>query len=201
MGRVGDDKFNYDLLSSNCEHFATYCCIGEEVSIQVSKYQLGRRVVRKEGFKALGDEEVRAKIAHDMGILCRHCYDDLRRELELDKDKDIMHVKEGDIVSYSYYGMEHDAVVLEVTKRGTDTVECIIAHYAFTSFYSWKKEIIEEKKTFYKKYAFVKMYKALSHSINSRSDVVRKARLRIGERQYSYFNNDSHSFARWCKFS
>ncbi|VDI46872.1 Hypothetical predicted protein [Mytilus galloprovincialis] len=105
------------------------------------------------------------------------------RQIPIEKDNSLRtmeacstnDVKKGDIVSYSYYMLWHDAVVMEVISDNT----LILAHYGIASLFHFKK-IIKETVRFEENKSFG-VYNYDGWNVYSPDEVVKRAESRIGE--------------------
>lgn len=193
--------FDYHLLGNNCEHFATYCATGQRFSIQASKVRVSLNILAQKGLSGLGDERERNKTLHEYQLICANCH----RINENLLDVDVLQIKvesdieEGDIIRFSYWGLMHDAVVLQKHGSSKNDVVLTIAHYAFCGFYT-HRTIREEKKAFPLNGNCYKVnFKPPRFNVYHPKLVVNRARSRIGEQFFVFFSNDSSHFARWCK--
>lgn len=196
-----DDKFKYNLLSNNCEHFATSCVTGKTISVQVNKFHLTRKLLFKLEEGILSNEKNRNEQLHDHGLLCRNCFEKNVHLLdvntvEVEKADDI---EKGDIIRYKYYGLWHEAVVLEKLDTTERSVALSIAHYAFCGVRSHRTIIAEDKKFMFSGNWSKLDYAAPKYDTYPPDIVVDRARERIKEQFFAFFSNDSSHFVRWCK--
>lgn len=192
--------YKYNLITNNCEHFATYCATGQHFSLQVAMAKFVPRLFFSIGISGIVDEKQRNEELFKNKIICEPCYKMNRNLLSvrcvpIRSDGDIM---KGDIIRYLYVGLWHDAVILRKIKTNTRWTKCSIAHYTFCGLSS--KTIKEEKLTIKFRGKFYKLdYVSPRYDIYAPGDVVKRAKRRIGEQLFMYFSNTSSHFARWCK--
>lgn len=194
-------NYKYDLFDNNCEHFATYCVTGQNVSVQVSKFRLTWTLFWSSGFVGISDELKRNEKEYENDIICKDCYEMNKKLLGVGVKPIVSEgdVQKGDIIRYSYWNLWHDAVVLEVSKKTKKAVVCSIAHYAFCGIFS-HRTIIEERKEIQLNGQCSKLdYDLPQYDVYEPEEVVRRARKRLGEQLFVFFSNDSSHFARWCK--
>lgn len=180
-----NEVYEYNLATSNCEHFATWCVTNRYFSFQVLQFNTSF------GFLHALD----LKDMHTNRELCDSCYGGLLQTVLPVPWKHVRpnDVKKGDIVSYSYYMLWHDAVVMEVISDNT----LILAHYGIASLFHFKK-IIKETVRFEENKSF-DVYNYDGWNVYSPDEVVKRAESRIGEEKWSFTSNRSSHFAKWCK--
>ncbi|KAK3096626.1 hypothetical protein FSP39_001871 [Pinctada imbricata] len=197
-------KFQYDLFGNNCEHFATFCVTGRKLSMQVLKINMTAWMYYYMGFRGLGDERERNRYLHEYELICNPCFQ--RNVLLLSAEKRPLRerheVERGDVISFLYHGLDHDAIVLQVHEEEVgngSTVTLTFVHYAFCGYFRYRT-IQEERKTFSLDGSVsVIMYNGPQFDVYSPAETVERAGMRIGEQQFFFFSNDSSHFARWCK--
>lgn len=193
--------YRYNLFNNNCEHFATYCATGRNISVQATKFRLGWQLFWESGFIGLSDELARNNTEFDINLICRDCYLMNRNLLgvslkPIQSENDI---KIGDIIRFSYWNLWHEAVVLQkqqTTRRG---VVCSIAHYAFCGPFSHRTIKTESKEIRFDGQSKTLDYDAPQYNVYPPEEVVQRANSRMGEQLFAFFSNDSSHFARWCK--
>lgn len=193
--------YRYNLFNNNCEHFATYCATGRNISVQATKLRLGWQLFWESGFIGLSDELARNSTEFDINLICRDCYLMNRNLLgvslkPIQSENDI---KKGDIIRFSYWNLWHEAVVLEKQQRTRRGVVCSIAHYAFCGPFSHRTIKTESKEIRFDGQSKTLDYDAPQYNVYSSDEVVQRARSRMGEQLFAFFSNDSSHFARWCK--
>ncbi|CAG2234656.1 unnamed protein product [Mytilus edulis] len=129
----GKGEFKYNLLKNNCEHFATWCVTGRKRSLQERKFSMVFWMFLRSGFQGISDENERNEKEYEHGMLCVFCYERNKRLLDVEKRQIFQKsdVKIGDIITYSYYNLWHNAVVLDVNGMEDNYTTCDIAHYAY----------------------------------------------------------------------
>ena len=194
-------KYKYHLFGNNCEHFATFCATGKEISVQVTKLKLTCKLFWRSGFAGISDELVRNAVMYENKIICEDCFQMNKKLLGVEV-KPIVYeedVEKGDIIRYSYWNLWHEAVVMEKMSITNSSVECKIAHYAFI-LSRLHRSIKEERLVIKLKGQYRKLnYTSPSYDVYEPDEVVERARGRIGEESYVFFSNDSSHFARWSK--
>lgn len=198
-----ENEYKYHLFNNNCEHFATYCATGQNISVQVTKFKLAWKLFRQRGFIGLSDELARNSIEYDIKLICKDCYL-MNQNLLGVSVKPILSendIEVGDIIRYSYWNLWHEAVVLEKTKSTQRSVVCLIAHYAFCGPFSHRKIKSESKEIRLDGQCKTLDYAPPQYNVYSPEDVVKRARDRINEESFAFFSNDSSHFARWCKLT
>lgn len=196
-----NSSYDYDLLGNNCEHFATYCATGHRFSLQVSKFRMALHILVHKGLRGLGDEKERNKALYKYQLVCANCHSMNKCLLDVDviQIKLESDIEEGDIIRFSYWGLMHDAVVLQKHGSSKNDVVLTIAHYAFCGFYT-HRTIVEDKIPFRLNGNCYKVnFKPPRFNVYHPKLVVARARSRIGEQFFVFFSNDSSHFARWCK--
>lgn len=190
--------YKYNLLTNNCEHFATYCATGHQFSLQVKKVDLVTQLFLT---GRIGNEKQRNESLFRNKIICEPCYIMNLNLLDvthvaITNDEDI---KIGDIIQYSYWRLLHNAVVLKKIRTNTMESVCSIAHYAYCGPFH-DKTIKEETLGIRFDGGYFKLdYAPPRYDVYAPEDVVRRAESMIGEQRFTYFSNDSCHFARWCK--
>ncbi|XP_063399716.1 uncharacterized protein LOC134684360 [Mytilus trossulus] len=180
-----NETYEYNLATSNCEHFATWCVTNRYFSFQVLQFN--------SNFGCLHAPDL--KDMHTKRELCDSCYGGLLQTVLSVPWKHVRPngVKKGDIVSYSYYMLWHDAVVMEVKSDNT----LVLAHYGIASLFHFKKIIKETVKFGGNDSLTVYIYDGWN--VYSPDEVVKRAESRIGEEKWSFTSNRSSQFAKWCK--
>ncbi|VDI50490.1 Hypothetical predicted protein [Mytilus galloprovincialis] len=198
--KKSEPDFKYDALNYNCEHFATWCVTGESLSLQVRKIRLVRFLFANQGFQGIRDETLRNKIEYENEMLCKPCFERNKKLLSVAKQpiKSKRDVAIGDIITYTYYGCLHSAVVLEIEAHDK-SLQCKIAHYAFRVLHRHRKIREESLRIPLDGSVKVTEYSKNGYSVYDPKEVVDRARSRLGETRYVYFSNDSSHYARWCK--
>lgn len=193
--------FQYSLLKDNCEHFATYCVTGEKFSGQVIKVKATISLFLKNRFDGISNEGLRNKELFEKGLLCTDCYETSRTQLDVDvvEIRSENDIQTGDIIQYKYWGLWHDAIVLNKIEATERSVILSIAHYAFCGLASYRT-IREEVVKFQLNGSCRKLdYISSKFPVYTPEKVVQRAVERLGEQLFIFFSNDSSHFARWCK--
>ena len=198
---TAEAKFEYHLFKSNCEHFATWCVTGQRGSVQVGKLILTMKLLWSVGLRGIGDEQIRNYEAYNSGMLCESCFERNKMFSEVPK-RPITSPEDvgvGDIITFSYYRLDHDAIVMNIKETNSSHLEVVIAHYAFCGLF-WHRTIKQEPLTIPLDGTMTAVdYSDTEYSIRSPEDVVERAQRRLGEQLFTFFANDSSHFARWCK--
>lgn len=194
-------SFRYNLFSNNCEHFATYCATGHKLSLQVLKFQLSVKLVRRYGSSTLGIEKARYGLLHDSKFICDSCYQmyEFLLSVETIPIKSAQDINSGDIIRFSYCTLLHDAVVINKEKYTEKVVILTIAHYAFCGLKEHRTIVIEIKELNLDGTSFKVDYKSPKFKICHSQTVVNRARARVGEKFHNFWTFNSSHFARWCK--
>ncbi|VDI32429.1 Hypothetical predicted protein, partial [Mytilus galloprovincialis] len=196
----GKGKFKYNLFKNNCEHFATWCVTGGKRSLQERKFSMVFWMFLRSGFQGISDENERNEKEYENGMLCFSCYERNKTVLDVEKRHIFKKtdVKIGDIITYSYYNLWHNAVVLDVNGMEDNYTTCDIAHYAYCGPFK-HHTIVKEKLLI----PFDGSIKVIIYPSNfntyTAQEVVERAEERLNEQEFAYFSNDSSQFARWCK--
>lgn len=177
------DNFKYNLLSNNCEHFATSCVTGKTISVQVNKFYLTIKLIFKREEGILSDEKKRNEQLHDHGLLCRDCFkkNDYLLDANTKKVEKADDIEKGDIIRYKYYCLWHDAVVLEKLDTTETSVALSIAHYAFYGVRSHHTIIAQDRKFLFSENWSKLDYAAPKYDTYPPDIVVARARKRINE--------------------
>ncbi|XP_063422649.1 uncharacterized protein LOC134707081 [Mytilus trossulus] len=196
----GKGQFKYNLFKNNCEHFATWCVTGGKRSLQERKFSMVFWMFLSSGFQGISDENERNEKEFEKEMLCLSCYETNKRVLDVEKRQILQKtdVKIGDIITYSYYNLWHNAVVLDVNGMKDNYTTCDIAHYAYCGPFK-HHTIVKEKLLI----PFDGSIKVIIYPSNFNTytahEVVERAKTRLNEQEFAYFSNDSSQFARWCK--
>ena len=195
----GDGKFIYNIFRNNCEHFATWCVTGRKLSLQERKFTMIFWMFLSSGFRGVSDENMRNEKEYEYKMLCEACYRRNKDVLGVNK-KEILDggdVKKGDIITFSYWNLWHDAIVLDIVGRNVSHLKCKIAHYAFCYFShrTIKEEMLSVP---FDGSVTVTQYPD-KYSVYPADEVVKRARSRLGEQEFAFFSNDSSQYSRWCK--
>ncbi|KAK3096786.1 hypothetical protein FSP39_003263 [Pinctada imbricata] len=189
---------------NSCEYFATHCVTNKIFSVQGRKWNMNLKIFFFHGLDGLSDEKLRNQVAHERELICKPCFE-RNNELFGVKKKAIRKeydVHEGDIITFSYWKIHHDAIVMKVHENQTRNmkgVDLTFAHYAFCGPFI-SRTIIEERKTFpLDGSVIVNLYKSPQFNVYSPTETTARAKMRIGEQNFALFLNDSCNFARWCK--
>ena len=193
-------KFKYSLLKNNCEHFATWCVTDEEISVQASKFGMTMKMFWSIG-QRLGSESARNEEAFKRGMLCEPCYKYNKTIVGVPKRAIFKKedVTTGDSITYKYYKLEHDAVVMEINESNTEKMVVTVAHYAFCGPFTSRK--IKTERINIRFDGSVKVTDYSQHNTYPPEEVVKRAERRLGEQLFAFFSNDSCHFARWCKLN
>lgn len=181
-----------ERLASNAngnKEFATWCVTNRCFSVPVLETRINYQFRYPLFLQTMHDDKI---------SLCDSCYEGfLQKCLPVGCiDRRPNAINKGDIVSYFYYWVWHDAVVMEVKANN----KLVLAHCGMESvFYPMRimKETVkfEDSKT-------LKVYVYDEWKVYSPEEVVERAQSMIGEkRSYFAFNMISKSaeFAKWCK--
>lgn len=197
----GKGQFKYNLFKNNCEHFATWCVTGRKLSLQERKFTMVLWMFLRSGFHGISDENERNEKEYEHGMLCSSCYERNKSVLDVEKRQILQKtdVNIGDIITYSYYNLWHNAVILDVNGKEDNYTTCNIAHYAYCG--PFKHHTIVKEKLLIPFDGSVKViiYPATNFNTYTPQEVVKRAEERLNEQEFAYFSNDSSQFARWCK--
>ena len=194
-------NFDYHLFENNCEHFATWCVTGEQFSVQIGKIRMAMKLFFSKGWKGISNEGERNNKAFKRGLLCKPCYDRNKKLFDVKKRqiRSKEDVKIGDIITFTYWLLDHDAVVMNIESGPRNKIVLQIAHYAFCGPFA-HRTIKKETMTFTLDGSVkVSNYCEPEYRIFSADEVVKRANERVGEQLFVAFSNDSSHFARWCK--
>ena len=200
-GTNAEYEFKYHPFENNCEHFATWCATGERFSVQVRKFRMIMKMFLSRGLKGISNESERNNKAYERGLLCKQCFERNNKLFGVKKhgirrEED---VNIGDIITFTYWGLNHDAVVMDVKSITKRRIELTIAHYAFCGPFSHRTIKKEPKRFPLDGSIKVSEYSEPDYSVYSAEEVVTRANRRIDEQLFAFFANDSSHFARWCK--
>ena len=118
------------------------------------------------------------------------------------KVKSVQNIWIGDVISFRYVGLMHDAVVTRIfpDKRNDKKGKISVVHYTAANVFG-RRKIVEEdiaidlkRKTILGHVYDPKVYKCHPQEI-----VVERARQRIGETKFGVFSNRSCHFCHWAK--
>ena len=198
------EQFKYHLFENNCEHFATWCITGKKFSVQVRKIRMVKEMFMSGGLKIIRSETERNKAAFDRDLLCESCFKRNEKLFSVEK-RQIMRPEDvgvGDIITFRYYFLSHDAVVLDIDPEYTDhTINATIAHYAFLGPFTHRTIKREQLPIRLDGSVTVTDYSKPLYTVYPPEEVVSRAKSRIGEQMFAFFANDSSHFARWCKLT
>ena len=194
-------KFQYNLFENNCEHFATWCVTGQKLSVQVGKFRMTINMAWSIGLQGLGDETKRNDEAYCRDLLCKPCYERNKKLFAVPKQpvRSSKDVRVGDIITYSYYRLRHDAVVMEIKNSSQHRLEVLVAHYAFCGLFAHRTIKQEPLVIPFDGSVTVADYSGLEYNCYAPKEVVERAQSRLDEQMFAFFANDSCHFARWCK--
>ena len=196
-----DEHFRYHLKRNNCEHFATWCVLDTNVSIQVKKLIMVKKLAFLRGWRSLSIEWVRNKALHAYGLLCKSCFNRNQRLCTVPKRKIYSpgDVSVGDVITYVYKYLHHDAVVTEVKEIKPKEIIVKIYHYAFCGPLHYRTIQEDTLCILLDGSVTVFDYADTAFSVFEPFEVISRARSRNGEQKFTFFSNDSSHFARWCK--
>lgn len=197
----GPTTFKYELLRNNCEHFATWCVTGKKLSLKEPKSTMVVWMFFRTGFAAILDENKKNENEYEVGMICSSCYERNKAVINVEKRKILKQtdVNYGDIITYRYYTLWHNAVVLNVHKKETNYMKCDIAHYAYCGPFQHRTIVKEQLLIPFDGSVNVLVYPAKTFQTYSAHEVVTRAEQRINEQEFAIFSNNSSQFARWCK--
>ncbi|VDI59166.1 Hypothetical predicted protein [Mytilus galloprovincialis] len=108
-------------------------------------------------------------------------------------------LKQGDVITFYQWGLKHDGIVVNVEiENGENKGKVEIVHYSWSSIISWR-EIVAEKVMLDLTNDKVWLHDFSCYSVHTPDEVVRRARLRIGETKFAFFSNRSSHFCFWAK--
>ncbi|XP_056000008.1 uncharacterized protein LOC130048042 [Ostrea edulis] len=200
-GEPNRKNFDYNILTNNCEHFATFCVTGKRFSILVRKFVMIASIFVRRGFLGISDEKLRNEKEFENNIICKQCYEVNKKLFSAEITPILRHddVNLGDVIRYSYWNLWHDAVVLRIVKKDSKFVLCEIAHYCYCGPFSQREIIREELKIDFKGSVSVLHYEPPNYDVYDPEVVVHRAEQRMEEKCFVFFSNDSSHYARWCK--
>ncbi|XP_053378500.1 uncharacterized protein LOC128548127 [Mercenaria mercenaria] len=118
-----------------------------------------------------------------------------------DSVKDMDDIRPGDVISYKYWKIMHDAIVITVEicdSKLNDTGNLTIVHYGLTHPFA-TRTVIEETISVDLKTDII-ILKAFEECVTYPSDtVIKRARSRIGEQRFSINKNRSTDLVKWAK--
>lgn len=178
--------YENNLATSNCEFFATWCVTNRYFLVQVLQFNTGLGYPLRAGD---------LKDMHRKRQLCDSCYLGLLQTVLSVPWMRVQPngVKKGDIVSYSYYMLWHDAVVMEVKSDN----KLVLAHYGVRSLFYPMRIIIET--VCFAESTTLTVYNYDGWNVYSPDEVVKRAESRIGEEKWHFNDNSSSQFSKWCK--
>ncbi|CAG2221455.1 unnamed protein product [Mytilus edulis] len=146
------------------------------------------------------DDEIEIEIVHATNTAAKAIFASFQpfgNKARLKKVKS--DVKIGDIITYSYYNLWHNAVVLDVNGMEDNYTTCDIAHYAYCGPFKHHTIVKEKLLIPFDGSIKVVIYPSKFNTYTAQ-EVVKRAEERLNEQEFAYFSNDSSQFARWCKF-
>ena len=199
-GKIGE-TFHYNLLGNNCEHVVSWCVIGQKISIQVKKFITGLSMYWSLGWEGLGKEIERNKALKAQGLLCEPCFKRNEKLCKVPKREVVRRedINVGDIITYKYHKLDHDAIVMEIGSVDNNEIVVIVAHYAFCGVLDHRMIQEDHLSIPLDGSVTVTDYSGTEYSVYQPDEVVRRAKRRVGEQKFIFFVNDSCHFARWCK--
>lgn len=181
-----------EKLASNAnanKEFATWCVTNRCFSVPVLDVYIGYQFEQPSSLQNMHD---------DRKSLCDSCYEGfLQKCLSPGYEKGRPNtVKRGDIVSYFYYWIWHDAVVMEVKPNN----KLVLAHCGMESVF-YPLRIMKETVKFEDSKSLI-VYKYDNWKVYSPDEVVERAQSMMGEKTPFYalhLYSQSVKFAKWCK--
>lgn len=147
----------------------------------------------------------RARIGEENYNLFLHRSSHLAREIVV-KDinvavTDIDEIKRGDVITFYYWTLKHDAVVTKVVpddSKANTTGKLKIVHYALDNLFS-VRTVKEETMNLNLKKELVYLKSYEGYITYPGDQVVKRARTRVGEQRFSPCGNTSSDLAHWAK--
>ena len=118
------------------------------------------------------------------------------KNLPYKKASVISDVSPGDVIDFTYCGLSHEGVVIQV--QYPESVKCSVVHYNYAGVLG-TRSVVEEMFDFNLSDQNVFVHDYSGCEVYTPSEVVRRARSRIGEKKFNTFTNRSSHLAKWCK--
>ncbi|KAK3586255.1 hypothetical protein CHS0354_020014 [Potamilus streckersoni] len=113
--------------------------------------------------------------------------------------EDMQDMHEGDVIQYRYPIMLHEAIVSSVDFGNCSRIGKVhVVHYGKKTLFS-KREIIEEALDIDLDKMEIYNLDYSCYNVHKRDEVVNRARQRVGEKKFGFFNNRSCHFCHWAK--
>lgn len=179
------ESYEYNLITNNCEHFATYCATGKMYSLQVAEFV-------SNGLQSL----IRSIFIPESRRNNKTCIKCVCLPYEQIKSKN--DVKEGDSIMYVEEHIWHHAVVIKTEKPTNTTMKCLVAHHNSCSPISPKTIETKDIVIRFKNHFYIVKYASPSSGISEYGpkDVQKRARTMIGKK---FSVNECTHFPIWCK--
>lgn len=117
-------------------------------------------------------------------------------EIQIDK---LTELKRGDVITFYHWGLKHDGVVSNVEINSCDNKGKLrIVHYSWPSLISWRI-IVEEEIEINLAKDKVLRHDYSGYTVYDPDEVIRRAKMRIGETKFAVFSNRSSHFCFWAK--
>ncbi|KAL3874594.1 hypothetical protein ACJMK2_037582 [Sinanodonta woodiana] len=108
-------------------------------------------------------------------------------------------LEQGDIVSFSYWGIRHRAILVSIVKIPSDTKCCInVIHYAARSLFA-KRTVVEESISIDLAGNNLRKVSFQEYLTYPGNIVVERARKRLGEEKFNASSNNSSQLVHWAK--
>ncbi|CAG2239329.1 unnamed protein product [Mytilus edulis] len=113
--------------------------------------------------------------------------------------KKLTELKRGDVITFYYWGLKHDGIVSNVEiDTGDNKDRLTIVHYSWPSLISGRKIVEEEIEINLTKNKVLR-HDYSGYTVHHPDEVIRRARMRIGETKFAVFSNRSSHFCFWAK--
>lgn len=178
--------YNYNLITNNCEHFASFCATGKMYSLQVAEFASNSWL--RSFISMLKPESRRNKKC--IKCVCMPC-EDIKSENDL---------KGGDSIKYLEGYIWHYAVVLKTEKLTSTTMKCLVAHHNSCSPISTKEIETKDIVIRFQDHFYIVKYASPNSGVSEYDPKVVQSRARkmIGKK---FSVNECSHFPIWCKVS
>lgn len=180
-------SYKYNLITNNCEHFATFCATGKMYSLQVEEFV-------SNGFKSL----IRSLFIHESrrnNETCLKCIGIPCVNIKSEDD-----VKKGDIIKYLEVNVWHHAVVIKTYSSSptNKTVNCFVAHHNSCTPLSSKKIETKDIIIRFEDNFYIVNYASSQYGVSEYNpeEVWKRAVDKIGK---TFVANECSHFPIWCK--
>lgn len=113
--------------------------------------------------------------------------------------KKLTELKRSDVITFYYRGLKHDGIVSNVEINSGDNKDRLsIVHYSWPSLISGRKIVEEEIEINLTKNKVLR-HDYSGYTVYHPDEVIRRARMRIGESKFAVFSNRSSHFCFWAK--